>query len=218
MALDSSPACPVRVLVVDDHPAVRAGLALLLAPERIAVCGEADGCADALRLVKDQQPDLVLVDLSLAGENGISLVAELHTATVPSLVYSMHDDARHVQNALSAGALGYVTKRELHKVLVQAIREVAAGRLFLSSRAADALAVHLVHPEGAAQDNDLSEQERHVYRLLGDGEGTIEIAVALGISTRTVESYFSRIQIKLGLTGMHALRRHAIRHVQGRNL
>lgn len=217
MAPDSPAPSPIRVLVVDDHPAVREGLALLLAPEGIAVCAEAGNRSEAMALVERHCPDLVLVDLSLAGEDGVSVVADLHAASVPPLVYSMHEDTRHVQSALAAGALGYVTKRELHRVLVRAIREVAAGRRFLSSKAASALAEHLAGSNGGNAEVDLSEQERQVYRLLGEGEGTIEIAAALDVSTRTVESYYSRLQGKLGLTGMRALRRHAIRHLHEHN-
>jgi DNA-binding NarL/FixJ family response regulator len=214
MEPDSSPQPPVRILVVDDHPAVRQGLALLLAPEGIAVCAEASGRADALAHVEQSRPDLALVDLSLAGEDGLAVVADLHARALPSLVYSMHQDGRHVQSALAAGALGYVTKRELQRVLVQAIREVAAGRRFLSRIAAAALAEHLANPNDPDADSELSKQERRIYRLLGEGEGTIEIAAALHISTRTVESYYARIQAKLGLDGMHALRHHAISHLR----
>jgi len=189
----------------------------LLAPEGITVCAEASGRAGALAHVEDRRPDLALVDLSLAGENGLAVVADLHARAVPSLVYSMHEDGRHVEGALAAGALGYVAKREIHRVLVQAIREVAAGRRFLSPMAAVALAEHLAGPRAYNVDRDLSKQERQVYHLLGQGEGTIEIAAALRISTRTVESYYARIQDKLGLRGMHELRRHAISHLHEHN-
>lgn len=201
---------PIRLVVVDDHPAVRQGLALLLAPEGIAVCAEASSRAEALARLEECGPDLALVDLSLAGEDGLELVAEFHARGLPSLVYSMHEDGPHVRSAFTAGALGYVTKRELRQVLVQAIQEVAAGRRFVSPAAGVALAEHLTGPRARDAERELSRQERQVYQLLGQGEGTIEIASALGISTRTVESYYARIQDKLGLRGMHELRHHAI--------
>lgn len=204
----------IRVLLVDDHPAVRQGLALLLAPEGIAVCAEASDLAGARNQLEQCRPDLALVDLALADEDGVEVVAALHARALPSLVYSMHEDGTHIQAALAAGALGYVTKRELHRVLVDAIREVAAGRRFVSPTAAAALAEHLAEPKGSRADCELSEQERQVYRLLGRGEGTIEIGAALKISTRTVESYYARIQDKLGLRGMQELRRHAIGHAR----
>ncbi|HEY3413772.1 MAG TPA: response regulator transcription factor [Armatimonadota bacterium] len=203
----------IRVLLVDDHPAVREGLALLLAPEGIAVCCEAGEHAGALACLKANRPDVALVDLSLGGEDGLSLVADLHARGVPALVYSMHEDSRHVEGAFTAGALGYGTKREAHRVLVEAIRETAAGRVFVSPCAAVTLATRFSGATDHAGDRELSEQERQVYSLLSQGEGTIEIAAALEISARTVESYYARIQDKLGLEGMHELRRHAINHL-----
>ncbi len=208
--LTSSP--PIRVLLVDDHPAVREGLALLLAPEGIEVCAEAGGRAGALARLADR-PDLAIVDLSLEGEDGLPLIRDLRERAVPVLVYSMHNDARHVQNAIAAGALGYATKRELHHVLVYGIREVAAGRRFISPDAAGALAESLTGTTAEDAIGKLSANERKVYELLGQGEGTYEIAAALQVSNHTVESYYERIKLKLGLNGMHELRRHAIDHL-----
>ena len=205
----------IRVLIVDDHPAVRHGLALLLEPEGVVVCAEADNCAEALACARKQMPDLVLVDLSLGEEDGLLLVAELAARGVRALVYSMHEDGRHVEGAFAAGALGYVTKREVHRVLVTAMHEVAEGRRFVSPRAATALAERVADAQSALVQGELSSQERQVYRLLGEGGGTAEIAATMNISTRTVESYYARILIKLGLDGMRQLRRHAIRSLRG---
>ena len=119
----------------------------------------------------------------------------------------MHEDGRRVANAFSSGALGYVTIREVHGVLAEAIREVAEGRSFVSPRAAVALAKQAVSgPAGAAYE-ELSGQEKQVYRLLGEGESTKQIAAAMNISTRTVESYYARILVKLDLEGMNDLLR-----------
>jgi DNA-binding NarL/FixJ family response regulator len=210
--VNSSP--PIRVLLVDDHPAVREGLALLLAPEGIEVCAEAGGRADALARVEERPPDLAIVDLSLDGEDGLALISDLHRRAVPVLVYSMHTDARRVGTAFEAGALGYVTKRAFHGILVQGIREVAAGRRFVSPGAAAALAGSLAGspPEDAVQN--LSPHERSVYELLGQGQNTFDIAAALHVSSHTVESYYERIKVKLDLNGMHELRRHAIHRSQ----
>jgi len=214
--MDSSVTAParVRVLLVDDHPAVREGLALLLAPDGIDVVAEAGARAEALARVKEQRPDLAIVDLSLDNEDGAALIADLRAHGVPALAYSMHKDLRHVEGAFAAGALGYVTKRELHGVLVQAVRHVATGRQFVSPVAAVALAERAWKAEAGARD--LSDKERQVYQLLGTGEGTYEIATALKISTRTVESYYARIIVKLGLGGMYELRHHAITHAHER--
>jgi len=217
MKADAQAVAPVKVLLVDDHPAVRQGLALLLVPEGIVVAGQADCMAEALEAAQAASPDVALVDISLAdGEDGLAVAAELHRREIPVLVYSMHDDARHVQRALAAGALGYVTKREGNLVLVEAIRQVAAGRRFLSLRAATVLAQHVSMPPEQGGHRVLSSQERQVYELLGRGEGTIEIAAAMDISTRTVESYYARIQNKLDFPGMLELRRHAIKHCRHR--
>lgn len=203
----------LRVLLVDDHPAVREGLGLLLAPEGIGVCGEAAGRDDVLAVLAKRRPDLAIVDLSLDGEDGVALIAELTQRGIPVLVYSMHKDTRHVQAAIAAGALGYVTKRAFHVVIVQAIREVAAGRRFVSPAAAAALAESLTESSAAGVEK-LSPHEHQVYELLGQGADTFDIAAALHISNRTVESYYSRILVKFNLNGMHELRRHAIAHLQ----
>ena len=200
----------IRIMIVDDHPAVREGLALLLAPEGVCVCGEASGRAEALDIVRQSRPQIALVDLSLGGEDGADLVEDLLTLQVPAIVYSMHEDAHRVEGAFAAGALAYVTKREMHGVLVQAIREVAAGRRFVSPNAALALAEYAAVSQSHEDERSLSEQESHVISLLGDGEGTADIAAAMGISTRTVDSYYARIMEKLGVDGMRELRRRAI--------
>jgi two-component system, NarL family, invasion response regulator UvrY len=203
----------IRVLLVDDHPAIRQGLALLLADEGFAVCGEAGSRVEALAGLEENRADAAIVDLSLDGEDGVALIADLYGLGVPVLVYSMHNDARRVESAFAAGALGYVTKREFQGVLVQALRDVAAGRRFVSSCAAAALAEGLAGGAAEAVDT-LSRNERKVYGLLGHGADTFDIAAALHISNHTVESYYSRILVKLDLPGMHALRRHAIAHLQ----
>ena len=214
MDSDLSDPSSIRILLVDDHPAVRHGLALLLASEGMEVCAEAGGRALALARVEERRPGVAILDLSLDGEDGLILAGDLRQRNIPVLVYSMHDDAEHVGSAFAAGALGYVTKRELDSVLVQAIREVAAGRRFVSPEAAVALAESLkLRPPKKAIDN-LSVQEREVYELLGHGDGTADVAAALQISVRTAESYCQRIQVKLGLSGMYELRHHAIEHFQ----
>ncbi|HEY3416046.1 MAG TPA: response regulator transcription factor [Armatimonadota bacterium] len=210
-SLTGSP--PIRILLVDDHPAIRQGLALFLALEGI-VCVEASGRIEALAQVEERCPCLAIVDLSLDGEDGMALIFDLHERHVPVLVYSMHSDARRVKSAFAAGALGYATKREFDSVLVQGIREVAAGHMFVSPKAAAALAESLTGSPADDALQKLSPHERKVYELLGHGEDTFDIAAALHISNRTVESYYARMQVKLSLNGMHDLRRHAIEHHQ----
>jgi len=203
---------PIRVLIVDDHPAVRQGLALLLESEGIVVCAEAGNCAAALAQAGAHRPDLALVDLSLGDEDGLMLVAGFRQRALPCLVYSMHSDGGHVESAFAAGALGYVTKQEVQRVLVEAIGEVAAGRRFVSPKAAIALAEQAAAGRIIANLAELSVQEHQVYRLLGAGGTTKDIAAAMNISPRTVESYYARMLVKLNLEGVRELRRHAINH------
>jgi len=204
-----SPA-PICVLVVDDHPAVRAGLSLLVSSQGLETCGEAAGRQEALTHTDQRRPDLAIVDLSLDGEDGLLLVTDMVERRVPVLVYSMHSDADHVQDALAAGALGYVTKSEIRDVLMEGIREVRSGRRFVSPRAASALAERLAGRPTEDPVETLSSKEREVFRRLGTGDGTLEIAAGMRISTHTVESYYARIQLKLGVQGMYELRHRAI--------
>lgn len=200
----------IRILIVDDHPAVRKGLALLLEPEGIEVCAEAQSLAEALARADEHKPDLALVDLSLGNDNGLALIAEFAQRGLPSLVYSMHEDGRSVQSAFATGCLGYVSKCEPHEVLIAAIGETAARRRFVSPKAALALADHIA--EGTANTvAELSVQECEVYRLLGAGESTRTIAISMNISRHTVETYYARIRQKLDMASMTDLRRHASR-------
>lgn len=202
---------PARLFVVDDHPALREGLRLLLEHQGFTVCGEAEDVASALGGILDTAPDLVTVDLSLGSEDGLTLVRALaeRLPGVPVLVYSMHEDAVHVRQALAAGAAGYVTKREVPAHLTRTVAELLAGRRSSSPSAQEVLAaVPVAAAVKARRAEPLSPRERLIYSLLGQGYGTPAIAGRLGVSRRTVESYFARILVKLGLPGMEALRRH----------
>jgi DNA-binding NarL/FixJ family response regulator len=189
--------------MVEDHPVVRQGLRLLLEQEGIQVCGEADSIEGAIECVGRCQPDLVMVDLHLGEEDGLDLVQRLTAGKsgLPVLVYSMFEDSAHVDRALHAGASAYVTKREAADVLAWAILECAAGRRYLSPR---------IEQKRAESNEVLSLQEQQVFELLGEGHNTSAIAAHLDLSPRTVESYYGRIQAKLGLSGMKELRQRAI--------
>ncbi|MGA9752037.1 MAG: response regulator transcription factor [Acidobacteriota bacterium] len=206
--MSEEPRSPVRLFMVDDHPAVREGLRLLLEQEGIAICGEAGDSAAALREIPASSPDLVMVDLSLGRESGLVLLRELARSVhkVPLLVYSMHEDAFHIGQALAAGASGYATKREISAVLAQAIRELLAGRRYVSPRARDALGAV---PPGQQKPEPLSPREIQIYQFLGEGYSTAGIAEELGVSRRTVDSYYARILDKLDASGMEDLRRRA---------
>jgi DNA-binding NarL/FixJ family response regulator len=198
-----------RLFLVDDHPGVREGLRLLLEQNGFVVCGEAEDTATTLAAISAAAPDLVMVDLSLGDESGLVLLRTVGglLPEVPKLVYSMHEDAFHVQQAFTAGASGYVTKREISSLLILAIGELLAGRRYTSWRAQEALDAL---PEERRAAPALSPREVLVYKLLGEGYSTHAIAEELGVSRRTVDSYFVRILEKLDAPGMEALRRRAV--------
>ncbi|GAB7078797.1 response regulator [Megalodesulfovibrio paquesii] len=203
----------VRVFLVDDHPAVRQGLALLLRQSGCEICGEAGCHAEALTGLQAAGADVVVVDLSLGGESGLELLDALqalpHEPPLRTLVYSMHEDAGAVERAFGRGAHGYVTKREVAGVLLEAIAEVLAGRRYVSPVAARTMASRMLAPE--ATGGALSQREEEILAMLGRGDSSAEIARALHISVRTVETYYSRIMEKMDIAGMKELRKQAIR-------
>ncbi len=207
----------LKVFVVDDHPVMRQGIGVLLQQAGMEVVGNAATVAEALAGISTTGPDVALVDLGLGAEDGHALLRELSKDPhgPRRLVYSMNEDAGSVEQSLACGADGYVTKGEVWETLVAALRVVAGGGRYLSPRASRALdgARPAAAPEGGPAP--LSEREREVFRLLGEGDSTTEIGVRLELSPRTVESYCARLQDKLGLSGMRELRRQAIASRKG---
>jgi len=199
-----------RILIVDDHPAVREGLALLLAQDAHAVCGEASSRTELLALIDSVSPDIALVDLSLGEESGLDCIADLLSRECPALVYSMYEDARVVKRALGHGAQGFVSKRETSSVLLEAVQTILGGGLYLSPRVATILGDDGSLVEAPDQAAELSEREREVLDLLATGETNADIAARFDVSIKTVETYCSRLQIKLGLSGMKELRKYAL--------
>jgi len=193
-----------RILVVDDHPIVRLGIRQMLAAERdLEVCGEAESSEAATQLATSAHPDLVIVDLSLAGGSGLDLIRSLHESapTLPVLVLSMHDEALFAERVLRAGARGYIMKREAITGLVVAIRQVLSGRIYVSDGMSQAVLQRLGQ-EGAAPDNalaNLTDRELEVFGLIGRGLGTSAIAEEMGVSIKTIETYRSNIKTKLNL-------------------
>lgn len=192
----------IRIFLVDDHPAVLDGLTLLLAQDRHVICGAAATRAELLERLAPSRADLVLVDLALCGESGLDLLPEISALGLPVLVYSMHEDQATISRAMEKGARGYVTKRETSGELLVAVRHIHAGELHVSPRAAASL--------DSQEAQALSERERQILDLIAQGETHAEIASCLDVSVRTVESYCARIIDKLGLSGMKALRKHAL--------
>lgn len=199
----------VRILIIDDHPAIRQGLALLLAHAQIEVCGEAEDTLGAQPLLQLQPPaDLALVDLSFDQGNGFELITQLCAKHIRVIVYSMHEDVGNIHRSIEAGALGYVSKREDSSILLAAIHSVISGIPYCCPRAAQALD----NEEDFSLGPRCSGREIQILQLLGQGLGTSEIAQTLSLSVRTIETYCTRIRAKLELLGMKELRQFAIRH------
>lgn len=198
------------IFIVDDHPAVREGLALLLAQDQHTVCGEASCRSELLTQLASTCPDLALVDLSLDKESGLICIPDLRSRKIPTIIYSMHEDAKIVKRALDHGAQGFVSKRETSTALLEAIQAVISGTVFLSPRVAANLEADGNRIDAPVQPPQFSEREREILVLLAKGETNADIASIFNVSIRTVETYYSRIQVKLGLRGMKALRKYAL--------
>jgi two-component system invasion response regulator UvrY len=199
-----------RWFLVDDHPVILRGLSPLLAGEGWKLEGSASSQAEALERLPARQVEVVLLDLSLEQGSGMELLAWLHAERpdLPAIVYSVHQDSSWVRRALSAGARGYVTKSEDPEVLLQCLEEVGAGGTFLSPRARQGLASGPA--EFVAPEQVLSPQELQIYRLTGDGYTASDIAKLLDLAVRTVDSYYGRILVKLGLISRRDLRIQAV--------
>jgi DNA-binding NarL/FixJ family response regulator len=195
-----------RVLIIDDHPAVREALALRIGRQPdLEVCGEAADTNEALRLVAEAQPDVAVVDISLKTGNGIDLIKRIKDRhhRVRILVWSMHSESLYAERALRNGALGYITKDQATGRIVEAIRRVLTGKVWLSEAMADRMLQRAV---GAGQPADtrapldlLTDRELEVFRLIGQGVKTAEIAERLHLSVKTIETYRDRMRQKLDL-------------------
>jgi DNA-binding NarL/FixJ family response regulator len=196
-----------RVLIVDDHPAVREALALRIGRQPdLEVCGETADMSDALRLVAETQPDVAVVDITLKTGNGIDLIKRIRDRNdhVRILVWSMHSESLYAERALRAGALGYINKDQATERIVEAIRRVLEGKVWLSETMADQMLQRAVG-SGRQEVPDspvdaLADRELEVFRLIGEGLKTAEIAARLHLSIKTIETYRDRIRQKLELS------------------
>lgn len=204
---------PIRIVLCDDHSLVRGGLRRLLEDEPgFDVVGEAATAADAISLVGTTRPDVVLMDLSLPGEDGISAtrcISAEHPGT-HVLVLTMHDDVAYLREAFAAGAAGYVVKKAADVELVAALRTVAAGDTYVHPNLGAALLTQKAAPSGVGgRFADLSPRELEVLRLLAVGFTNPEIAEKLGLSVRTIETHRANVQQKLNLRSRAELARLA---------
>jgi DNA-binding NarL/FixJ family response regulator len=208
-----------RVFIVDDHPIVRQGLVQMINQEAdLTVCGEAEDVEHALEAIAELHPDLVLVDLSLKGGNGLDLLKALRAraSMFPALVVSMHDESLYVERVLRAGARGYIMKHEATDTMMQAIRRVVRGEIYVSDKMLTKLLGRFVldAPDpGASTLERLSNRELEVFRLIGAGHSTRHIASVLHVSIKTVESHRAHIKEKLQLNDTGALVRYAMQWV-----
>jgi DNA-binding NarL/FixJ family response regulator len=210
-----------NVFVVDDHPLLRQGLALMINREPdLAVCGEAEEAQSAMRAIAAKLPDIVIADISLNGPDGLDLLKSIRTLYphLPVLILSMHDESIYAERALRARANGYIMKQEATEKVLVAVRRILCGDIYLSDRMANKLLHQYVsgqYVSGASADLNsqltiLSDRELEVFRLIGDGRSTRQIAERLHLSIKTVETYQAHIKDKLSLHSGRELVQHAI--------
>jgi DNA-binding NarL/FixJ family response regulator len=205
-----------RVLVVDDHPIVRQGLAMMINREPdLVVCGEAEEAMGAMHVLASSHPDVMIVDISLTGPDGIDLLKNIRIShpTLPVLILSMHDEMVYAERALRAGANGYIMKQEATENVLIALRRLLNGEIYVSTRIANQMLKHYITGSGTLRNSsiaDLSDRELEVFRLIGEGHGTRQIAEELHISVKTVESYQAHIKEKLSLRSARELMQRAI--------
>ena len=215
-----------RIFLVDDHPLVREWLTNLINQQSdLEVCGKAENTADALAGIARTRPALAVVDITLNAASGLELIKDLciQHPLVASLVFSMHEEELYAERAMRAGARGYVRKRETSKNILAAIRCVLEGRIYVSQKLSNAMAVKFLQGDeavGIAQSRvgQLSDRELEIFQLLGKGRSTAEIADELHLSLKTIQAYSVRAKERLGLKTAADLLREAILWIENAHL
>lgn len=208
-----------RILIVDDHPAVREALAIRIAGEAdLEVCGEASDVNEALRLVASLHPDVAVIDIALKNGNGVELIKRLKAKNdqFRAIVWSMYGEELYAERALRAGAMGYINKEQATSKIIEAIRHVLAGKIYLSPAMTEKFlkrAVGQVREAHISPVDALSDRELEVLRLIGNAVKTAEIAKRLHLSVKTIETYRDRIRQKLDLADGAELARYAAQWV-----
>lgn len=209
-----------RVFIVDDHTMFREGLRQLIEHDPgLTVCGDAPDADTAIEGIRKAKPDVVLVDITLAGSSGLDLVKALRTdyEDLPMLVVSMHEESLYAERALRAGAMGYVMKNEPGKTVTAAIHSVLRGEMYLSRKMSSSVISKFMRGETEEAKSPLellSDRELEVFRMLGQGKGTRQIAQDLELTIPTIQSFRNRIKEKLHLKSAPELVLHAINWVQ----
>lgn len=206
----------IKILIVDDHPILRMGMRELLNQEDdFKVCGVAENISSARRVIAETAPDFAIIDISLAGDNGLDLVKEMRSGRgrIPILVLSMHDESVWAERAIRAGARGYLMKKEAAETIVTAVKNILAGKVHVS----DTIMARLLDkfhlgPNGshASTEEALTDRELEVFRLIGSGLSTREIAHRMNLGVKTIGTYRDRIKQKLGLKSGAELTRRAV--------
>ena len=209
-----------EILLIDDHPLMRKGLAMTLEAESdMTVCKQAASAEEALELLETYIPDIAVVDISLPGMSGLEFIKHAHALhpKMRMIVVSRHDEALYAERAIRAGARGYVMKLEADTIIVDAIRRVLEGRIYVSPEINERLLLGMLSGRDAMQRSPLeilSDRELEVFELTGRGVSTREIAERLHLSIKTVESYRARIKSKLDLSSATELLQQAVQWVE----
>jgi DNA-binding NarL/FixJ family response regulator len=212
----------VRIYLVEDHPIFRHGLRDFIEDEEdMEVCGEAEEIGTAWNEILRLEPDLVLVDISLKGRNGLELVKSLSgwKKELPILVLSTHEESLYAERSIRAGARGYIMKHEATERIIKGLRAVFAGEIYVSPRIASLLLAKTVGKQSVPTlscEETLSDRELEVFEFFGKGMTTKEISARLNLSPKTIATYRDRIKEKLGIKNSSELIRNAVQWLEGR--
>lgn len=209
----------MKIIIADDHAIMREGLRMILeAQPDMTVAGETDDGRKAVSLARKLRPDVVVMDIAMAGLNGIEATARIagECPATRVVILSMHSGSEYIARALKSGALGYVLKESAGRELVEAVRSVHAGKRFLSQAVAAVVAENYLDQLGESQKTDpidrLSTREREVLQLVAEGKTSRQIAEIIHVSPKSIDTYRSRVMLKLGIDNLPALIKFAIQH------
>lgn len=214
----------IQIMIIDDHPIVRQGLKMILEREEdFSICAEASNASEAIRVIGDRNPDVVIVDISLDGTtNGIELVKGIKERYpgILSLVLSMYDESLYAERAIRAGASGYVMKKEADNNIISAIRLILKGDLYLSDDISKSIVKKLLHvssDQELSPESVLTDRELEIFMMIGNGIGTREISRRLNLSLNTIETHRRHIKEKMQFKDLNELVKYAVQWVYVKN-